>query len=57
MGRREAVSRISDFSFRSDAGIACDGGMMDVEGNLELIRRTVAAVDELDAFGFMPGYS
>jgi hypothetical protein len=30
------------------------GGMMDLESNLELIRRTVAAVEDLDAFAVMP---
>jgi len=30
------------------------GGMMDVEHNLELIRRTAAAVDTLDAFSALP---
>ncbi|MEY3881193.1 MAG: hypothetical protein RIQ94_1989, partial [Pseudomonadota bacterium] len=30
------------------------GGMMDVEHNLELIRRTAAAVDALDAFSALP---
>lgn len=30
------------------------GGMMDVEHNLELIRRTAAAVDALDAFSAVP---
>jgi Ecdysteroid kinase-like family len=29
------------------------GGMMDLESNLELIRRTVAAVEDLDAFAVM----
>ena len=33
------------------------GGMMDVESNLELIRRTVAAVEDLDAFAVMQTYS
>jgi len=33
------------------------GGMMDLESNLELIRRTVAAVEDLDAFAVMPTYS
>ncbi|MEY3786339.1 MAG: hypothetical protein RLZ75_544, partial [Pseudomonadota bacterium] len=27
------------------------GGMMNIESNHELIRRTVAAVDDLDVFG------
>jgi len=30
------------------------GGMMDLDCNLELIRRTAAAVDELDAFSALP---
>lgn len=30
------------------------GGMMDLKSNLELIRRTVAAVEDLDAFSVMP---
>ncbi|MDD5320000.1 MAG: phosphotransferase [Methylococcales bacterium] len=30
------------------------GDMMDLESNLELIRRTVAAVEDLDAFAVMP---
>jgi len=30
------------------------GGMMDVKSNLELIRRTAAAVEDLDAFAVMP---
>ena len=30
------------------------GGMMDLEHNLELIRRTAAAVDALDAFSALP---
>lgn len=33
------------------------GGMMDLESNLELIRRTAAADEDLDAFNFMPEYS
>jgi len=30
------------------------GGMMNLDGNLELIRRTAAAVDDLDAFAALP---
>jgi len=30
------------------------GGMMDTESNLELIRRTAAAVEDLDAFSALP---
>lgn len=30
------------------------GGLMDLDSNLELIRRTAAAVDELDAFAALP---
>jgi hypothetical protein len=30
------------------------GGLMDLDSNLELIRRTAAAVDELDAFSALP---
>ncbi|MFZ2171353.1 MAG: phosphotransferase [Methylococcaceae bacterium] len=33
------------------------GGMMDLASNLELIRRTVAAVEDLDAFAVMQIYS
>lgn len=33
------------------------GGMMDLESNLELIRRTVAAVEDLDAFAVMQACS
>jgi len=29
------------------------GGMMDLESNLELIRRTVAVVEDLDAFAVL----
>ena len=30
------------------------GGMMDLESNLELIRRIATAVEDLDAFAVMP---
>jgi hypothetical protein len=33
------------------------GGMMDLESNLELIRRTAAAVEDLDAFAVMKNRS
>jgi hypothetical protein len=33
------------------------GGMMELESNLELIRRAAAAVDDLDAFAVTPQWA